>query len=335
MVKISLWGLFKSPDRQGDQRNIHAHIMLTTRIVSADGFKNKERAWNDPNLLRQWRKRWGTEVNAALEANGIDDRVDHRSYQDRGIDREAQVKLGPVASALERRGIQTERGNINRGISARNSERDAIDAEIINLELERSKLKQKQYLEHHSVEIAKFEERCNRKRKDLDNEITQRQHQIESDHYSVISNLDAKVSNKYLVQKNNLKNRQHDQRQIIAQDGFKGLANKISGNKKTAQREIARLENYLQKIDHDCNCEVRERTKLADEKKYKQLRELDKTAKNMRKQLEKILRDQCSQRIEEDWSETPPLPLTPAQERARKRELEPSMEMEMEMEIEI
>ncbi len=49
--------------------------------------------------------------------------MDHRGLEARGETREAEIKLGPAAAALERKGIETDRGNINREIQARNAER--------------------------------------------------------------------------------------------------------------------------------------------------------------------------------------------------------------------
>lgn len=52
---------------------------------------------------------------------GIAERVDPRSYKDRGIPLIPTIHLGERASALERKGIRTERGNINRAIEKYNA----------------------------------------------------------------------------------------------------------------------------------------------------------------------------------------------------------------------
>jgi hypothetical protein len=68
-----------APGRDGDERNHHAHILLTTREVDADGFTTKNRDWNKVEVLEGWREAWARDSNAALERAGIEDRVDHRT----------------------------------------------------------------------------------------------------------------------------------------------------------------------------------------------------------------------------------------------------------------
>ena len=68
-----------APGREGDERNHHAHILLTTREVSAEGFTTKNRDWNKTEALEGWREAWARDSNAALERAGIEDRVDHRT----------------------------------------------------------------------------------------------------------------------------------------------------------------------------------------------------------------------------------------------------------------
>jgi len=68
-----------APGRIGDERNHHAHILLTTREVDAEGFTTKNRDWNKVEVLEGWREAWARDSNAALERAGIEDRVDHRT----------------------------------------------------------------------------------------------------------------------------------------------------------------------------------------------------------------------------------------------------------------
>lgn len=68
-----------APGREGDQRNHHAHIMLTTRGIGPDGFGAKERDWNAKDLLVDWRQSWAEHVNDTLERCDIHERVDHRT----------------------------------------------------------------------------------------------------------------------------------------------------------------------------------------------------------------------------------------------------------------
>lgn len=68
-----------APGRAGDERNHHAHILLTTREIGPEGFTSKNRDWNKVELLEGWREAWARDSNAALERAGIEDRVDHRT----------------------------------------------------------------------------------------------------------------------------------------------------------------------------------------------------------------------------------------------------------------
>lgn len=87
-----------APGRDGDDRNHHAHILLTTREVDADGFTTKNRDWNKVEVLEGWRVAWARDSNAALERAGVEDRVDHRTLK---AQRDEALEL---ASAARERG---------------------------------------------------------------------------------------------------------------------------------------------------------------------------------------------------------------------------------------
>lgn len=97
-----------------DLNNPHAHVMLTTRKITADGFGPKNREWNDRGLLEQWREEWAGHANRALKKEGIQEQISHLSHEARGLEQFPTVHLGHVASEMEKRGIDTDRGNINR-----------------------------------------------------------------------------------------------------------------------------------------------------------------------------------------------------------------------------
>ncbi len=102
--------------------NPHAHIMLTMREIGQDGFASKKnRDWNKPELLEQWREQWAAYANRALERSGHEERIDHRRLAEQGSERLPQVHLGPHSAALERRGIATEKGEYNRLVAEHNA----------------------------------------------------------------------------------------------------------------------------------------------------------------------------------------------------------------------
>ena len=83
--------------------NPHAHIMLTTRHLTSEGFGKKNRDWNKDELLQRWREEWEHVCNKHLELHNHQDRIDHRTLEDQGIDRAPQKHLGVTATSYERR----------------------------------------------------------------------------------------------------------------------------------------------------------------------------------------------------------------------------------------
>ena len=96
-----------APGKEGDNRNHHAHILLTTRRLGPDGFGEKTRELDDQKvgkvLVTEWRERWAGMANASLERHGHAERIDHRSHAARGIEAAPSQHLGPAATGYERR----------------------------------------------------------------------------------------------------------------------------------------------------------------------------------------------------------------------------------------
>jgi ATP-dependent exoDNAse (exonuclease V) alpha subunit len=101
----------------------HAHVMLTMREVTEDGFGKKVRAWNETEQLEQWRERWGSHANERLTELDIDASIDHRSFKDQGIDLAPQNKIGPAALRMAQEGLERERIANHAAIAHRNGER--------------------------------------------------------------------------------------------------------------------------------------------------------------------------------------------------------------------
>lgn len=104
----------------------HAHVLLTLRGIEGAGFGKKQREWNDRKQLEDWRASWSSSCNQALELGGHSERVDHRSLEAQGIEREPEPKLGVRAQAMERRGLETERGQVRRQTQERNRLREEV-----------------------------------------------------------------------------------------------------------------------------------------------------------------------------------------------------------------
>ena len=97
-----------APHRHGDERNHHAHLLVTTRQLGPEGLgaKTRELDQKQSGEVERWRGRWAEMQNVALERAGSAERVDHRSYERRGIALEPELKQGPAVTAMERRAEQ-------------------------------------------------------------------------------------------------------------------------------------------------------------------------------------------------------------------------------------
>ncbi len=125
------------PDRHGDQRNHHAHILLTMRELDGDQFaRTKQRDWNRTETLEHWREQWEIYQNRALEDAGSDARVDHRTLEAQGIDREPTHHLGKEASAMEREGKHSRIGDENREVQAHHRKMDALKNQLADIEMQ-------------------------------------------------------------------------------------------------------------------------------------------------------------------------------------------------------
>lgn len=76
--------------------------------------------WNSEEQLVAWRKAWADTTNRFLARAGLDKTIDHRSHAERGIDEQPTVHEGVTARALERKGIISDRCELNRQIKADN-----------------------------------------------------------------------------------------------------------------------------------------------------------------------------------------------------------------------
>ena len=141
--------------------NPHAHIMLTIRPLKESGewgakcrkeYDLDERGqriplpgggfkshrvnttdWNDPGKAEVWRAAWADVCNRALEQIGRPERIDHRSYFRQGVQKIPTVHMGVAATQMERRGLVTEKGTVNREITAQNRLLKEIKARITRL----------------------------------------------------------------------------------------------------------------------------------------------------------------------------------------------------------
>lgn len=107
------------PNQEGDDRNHHAHILITTNRVEGHKLGNKVREldlvahtmggkYGKSNEIDRLRERWAEMANQALEQAGHSVRIDHRSLEAQGIDRVATSHLGPTVTAMGRKDKPTK-----------------------------------------------------------------------------------------------------------------------------------------------------------------------------------------------------------------------------------
>ncbi len=158
-----------NPNRE--QKNIHAHIMLTMRPFNEDGtwgdkqkkeylldkngnkiYDKRKRTykchtvqttdWNSREKAEEWRTEWENFINSALAEKGIIEKVDHRSFERQGKLEKPTVHMGVAATQMERKGIRTVKGDTNREIKSINAKISALLKRIDVLDDALAKMKE-------------------------------------------------------------------------------------------------------------------------------------------------------------------------------------------------
>lgn len=173
-----------APDREGDQRNWHAHLLATTRKVTAGSLAEKcEIELSDAKRLslglaparievESVRQLWAQEVNRQLQEGHRPERVDQRSLAAQReeaihkgekekaaeLDREPQVKLGWKVVQMERRGEPSDRGGQLRQVQADNTNRHTAVIDIGQLRNQLAKRQEEEATRQREAEQKKLVE---------------------------------------------------------------------------------------------------------------------------------------------------------------------------------
>lgn len=99
------------PAKDGGEQP-HAHVMLTMRVLTGDGFGAKERSWNSDELLSTWRAEWAERANQHLEQAGSGERIDHRSLAEQRADHARRAEAMPPG--LERAALEIKTAELTR-----------------------------------------------------------------------------------------------------------------------------------------------------------------------------------------------------------------------------
>ena len=133
---------FHAPDKNGDERNYHAHILFTDRafdISNSEGWARKkyrdlsndkievngEKTTRGQQEILSLREFSAQAMNKIAERDGLSVMVEHLSFEARGIDKEPQIHLGSVANDMQNNGKTSERGEQNKKIIDLNKQREA------------------------------------------------------------------------------------------------------------------------------------------------------------------------------------------------------------------
>lgn len=123
------------PSDAGDERNVHAHLLMTTRQIEENGLGGKSHfEWSDKRLAqaelasgrkqtREVRELWEERANEHLRQAGLEIRIDCRSHIERGLEIEPTQHQGVHASAMQRQGKEIERLSIAPDAAERNAQR--------------------------------------------------------------------------------------------------------------------------------------------------------------------------------------------------------------------
>jgi len=134
-----------APSRGGDHRNLHAHLLMTTRSISPDGTLGEQKTfleWSDAKLRKNGlptgekqieaiREKWALIVNEELRAAGLKEHISHLSLKEQEIKKIPQIHVGPLNTQLARMGYhqRASRWQLNEQIKAHNN--------IVNLDEKR------------------------------------------------------------------------------------------------------------------------------------------------------------------------------------------------------
>lgn len=245
-----------APNAKGDERNHHAHVMLTMRELTGEGFGKKARDWNSPDQLAQWREQWAHHQNRTLERHGHVARVDHRSFEAQGIDREPTQHLGPTASDMERGGKASRIGNENRAIDSANAERAQNQIEAARLASQKARF---EVWAHEKV--AELEASQDLTRLDLDQK-----------HHQQRQRLEARLKDDYGQAKATIKAELQTIDRRLEARGVKKVLRDVFGRSRTDKTAREEMAAGLRDIQ---NCEDERRQALAaqQDKERRQLHE--------------------------------------------------------------
>lgn len=148
-----------------DDKNPHAHVMLTMRpfledgswgakskkeyildedgesLFTASGAKKSRKIdmndWNKREKIQEWRQAWALYANQHLALAGVAVEITEKSHAALGLEQEPMIHEGYVARKMEQEGRSSDRVEINRQVKARNEKVVSlieVDEKLTNIE---------------------------------------------------------------------------------------------------------------------------------------------------------------------------------------------------------
>ena len=161
------WGMKEKKDYMRDENGERVPLIdKKTGLQKVDSRNRKQwkreyvqfNDWNTKDFLYRSRESWAEKVNQELERKNVPQRVDHRSYNEQGIEQIPTQHIGVSANAMEKRGIESQRGNENREIKKANGQIQTIEILEKQTQKEIAFIREDISWNRHHEEIAKIEE---------------------------------------------------------------------------------------------------------------------------------------------------------------------------------
>lgn len=299
--------------------NPHAHIMLTMRPIKENGEwgakakkeyildKNGEKIklksgqykskkiettnWNTKEFLQSYRKDWADKINEQLKEKGINERVDHRSYKEQGIEKEPTIHEGYIARKMEKRGEVSDRMEINREIKEQNNKLDEINKELkidmqkleeLKREIERiEKLYKEKDINTLKEEKFKLQDKNKEIEKQLETIRKYRNSQKELSKYEKLKEQEKEKKKSYSIFKRS-ERKNSDSMINRYENAIKGIKNDLIGALKSGNV----TDEEIQKINNENLILKNQIEQLENEIKLREQQE-----KEIKEQLEKELKD--------------------------------------------
>lgn len=269
--------------------NPHVHIQLTMRSLDIEGrflpksekkyffdsngekiklangkfktWKNNINDWDKKENAILWRKGWADTVNKYLEKNKITERIDHRSYKERGIEK-IPNNLSKAVIEMEKRGIRTVKGDLSREIKELNKTLENKELELNKLILLKDKIKENEsFFENKAKEIFELKTSY----VNLNNEIT-KINELKNEYY----NYNLQLSSFIKTTENYKKNLNQLDEKIKLRKEYKENIKSIfkSKEKKEVEKEIFYLCSLKDKLISNFESQSNFETKEIDNKIY-------------------------------------------------------------------